>query len=63
MNVRVNPNARLTVEQVVSIIKARGITLRELGEKYGVAKNTVSLIRRGITWKRVHRALEQCAQG
>lgn len=45
------PSAKLTEEQVLEIYKLKGVMSgKEIGEHYGVSKNTINLILRGKKW-------------
>lgn len=46
-------NAKLTEADIVAIRAAKGVTLRELGEQYGVNGSTISWIRTGKGWAHV----------
>ena len=47
-----NPNAKLTIEDVVAIRELRfsGLTLRSIGNRYGVAQRTIRDIFLGRSW-------------
>jgi len=46
-----NPNSRLTKEQVKEILLNQNCTYAMLAKKYNVSPNTISNIKRYITWK------------
>ncbi len=50
-----NHKARLTPEDIETIRdeRARGVPLRELAERYGVALTTISAVARGENWKHI----------
>lgn len=50
------PSAKLTEDQVFEIYKLKGImTAKEIGEHYGVSKNTINLILRGKKWSYLYK--------
>lgn len=50
------PNAKLTEEQVIEIYKLKGIlSAKEIGEHYGVSKNTINVILRGKKWSYLYK--------
>lgn len=49
-------NAKLTEADIVAIRAAKGLTLRQLGEIYGVSGANISYIRRGEAWAHVNEA-------
>ncbi len=45
-----NPNAKLTAEKA-RFIRASKLTSSQLGEKFGVTRQAITLVRKGITWR------------
>ena len=50
------PGAKLTEKDVLEIYKLRGVlSAREIGEHYGVSKNTINVILRGQKWSYLYK--------
>lgn len=50
------PSAKLTEEQVIEIYKLKGVlSAKEIGEHYGVSKNTINMILRGKKWSYLYK--------
>lgn len=50
------PSAKLTEEQVIEIYKLKGVlSAKEIGEHYGVSKNTINVILRGKKWSYLYK--------
>lgn len=47
---RARQNAKITLEQANEIRDAEG-TQRDIAKRYGISQSTVSVIKRGVTWR------------
>ncbi len=48
-----SPNAKLTEEKVIEILKDKTSTIRDLAEMYGVSTATISRVKKRQLWKHV----------
>lgn len=54
------PSAKLTEQDVLEIYQLKGtLSAREIGERYGVSKNTINVILRGEKWSYLYKQIFQ----
>ena len=54
------PSAKLTEKDVLEIYQLKGVlSAREIGERYGVSKNTINVILRGEKWSYLYKQVFQ----